>query len=165
MATLNVIKAPSYLGDYNFGLMNAIANPALLQMDNNSNIIGNVAREWYANDDCTEWTFVIDDRYHWSDGTPLTAEDVAFTLNYHGEKIASSAWIADTLIDTRVDGNTVTFTFNKPYARLDLELHSYFIIPKHVWETNDKTEEYASTGPYVGSGPYYIENIDINAAS
>lgn len=44
VATLNVIKAPSYLGDYNFGLMNAIANPALLQMDNNSNIIGNVAR-------------------------------------------------------------------------------------------------------------------------
>lgn len=164
VATLNVIKAPSYLGDYNFGLMNAIANPALLQMDNNSNIIGNVAREWYANDDCTEWTFVIDDRYHWSDGTPLTAEDVAFTLNYHGEKIASSAWIADTLIDTRVDGNTVTFTFNKPYARLDLELLSYFIIPKHVWETIDKPEEYASTGPYVGSGPYYIENIDINAA-
>ena len=164
VATLNVIKTPSYLGDYNFGLMNAIANPSLLQMDSNSNIIGNAAKEWYANDDCTEWTFVIDDTYHWSDGTPLTAEDVAFSVEYRGEKIASSAWIAQTLTDTRVDGNTVTFTFNKPYGRLDLELLSYFIIPKHIWENIDNPEEYTSTGPYVGSGPYYIENIDINAA-
>ena len=164
VATLNVIKTPSYLGDYNFGLMNAIANPSLLQMDNSSNIIGNVAKEWYANDDCTEWTFVIDDTYHWSDGTPLTAEDVAFSLKYRGEKIPSSAWIANTLIGTRIDGNTVTFIFNKPYGRLDLELLSYFIIPKHVWEEIDNPEAHTSTGPYVGSGPYYIEKIDINAA-
>ena len=90
---------------------------------------------------------------------------VAFLCKYRGEKLASSAWITKTLADTKVDGNTVTFTFNKPYARLDLELLSYFIIPKHVWEKIDNPEEYTSTGPYVGSGPYYIENIDINAAA
>ena len=53
MATLNVIKTPSYLGDYNFGLMNAIANPSLLRWTATSNIIGNVAKEWYATTICT----------------------------------------------------------------------------------------------------------------
>ena len=164
IATLNVIKTPAYLGDYNFGLMNAIANPSLLQMDNNSNIIGNLAKEWYANDDCTEWTFVIDDRYHWSDGKPVTAEDAAFSLKYRGDKLASSAWIANTLTDTKVNGNTVTFIFNKPYGRLDLELLSFFVVPKHIWKSIDDPESSTSNGPYVGCGPYYIDKIDINAA-
>jgi len=78
IATSNEIKSPSFLGDYNFELFATISNPALLQMDENGNIIGNLAKSWSASPDHTEWTFVIDDKYQWSDGTPLTPEDIAF---------------------------------------------------------------------------------------
>jgi len=163
IATSNEIKSPSFLGDYNFGLFTTISNPALLQMDEDGNIIGNLAKSWSASPDHTEWTFVIDDKYQWSDGTPLTPEDVAFNINYRG-KLAASGWIGDTLLDTITTDDSVTFIFNKPYSRLDFEFLSYPTIPKHIWESVSDPEAKRSNGPYVGSGPYYIKSIDINSA-
>ncbi|MDR2855405.1 MAG: ABC transporter substrate-binding protein [Methanomicrobiales archaeon] len=164
IATANEIKSPSFLGDYNFELFQTISNSALLQMDENGNIIANLAKSWFASPDHTEWTFVIDDKYQWSDGTPLTPEDVAFTINYRGQ-LASSGWIGDTLVDTTTTDDSVTFIFNKPYSRLDFEFLSYSTIPKHIWESVSDPEAKTSNGPYVGCGQYYIKSVDVNSAT
>ena len=164
IATPNEIQSPSFLGDYNLGLFIGISNPALLQMDENGNVIPDLAKSWSSSSDYTEWTFVIDDKYQWSDGTPLTPEDVAFNINYRGD-IASSGWIGDTLIDTKTTADSVTFTFNKPYSRLDFEFLTYPTIPKHIWESVSFPEAETSNGPYVGCGPYYVKSVDINAAT
>ena len=41
---------------------------------------GNVAESWSANADNTEFTFAIRDGLRWSDGTPVTTEDVRYTF-------------------------------------------------------------------------------------
>lgn len=41
-----------------------------------------LAESWETSSDGLTWTFNIRDGVQWQDGTPLTAEDVAFTLNY-----------------------------------------------------------------------------------
>ena len=41
-----------------------------------------LAKSWQHNDDYTEWTFDIRDGVSWSDGQPLTSEDIAFTYRF-----------------------------------------------------------------------------------
>ena len=43
-------------------------------------LTGNVAESWSANDDNTEFTFTIREGLRWSDGTPVTTEDVRYTF-------------------------------------------------------------------------------------
>ncbi|WP_245926462.1 ABC transporter substrate-binding protein [Methanospirillum lacunae] len=163
IATLNEIKSPSFLGDYSTGLFNHISNPPLMQMDSSGKIIGLLADSFDVSSDNTKWTFNLKPNQYWSDGKPVTGEDVAFSINMYGKSIPSAGWIGETLKDTQVDGNKVTFTFNKPYTNLDREFTSYSIMPKHIWESIDNPVNFTSNGPYVGCGPFYVDKIDLNA--
>ncbi|OQA59431.1 MAG: putative ABC transporter periplasmic-binding protein [Euryarchaeota archaeon ADurb.Bin294] len=163
IATTNEVKSPAFIGDYTLGLFNHLSNPPLMQMDENGKLIGLLADHYEVSPDNTEWTFVIKDNQFWSDGTPVTADDVAFSIQMYGTSIPNAGWIGETLTDTQVDGNKVTFKFNKPYTNLALEFTSYSILPKHIWESIENPNEFTSTGPYVGAGPYYLDNVDLNA--
>jgi peptide/nickel transport system substrate-binding protein len=163
IASLNEVKSPAFIGDYSAGLFNHISNPPLMQMDSQGRIIGLLAESYEVSADNTAWTFTVRPDQYWSDGKPVTGDDVAFSINMYGTNVPSSKWIGENLKDTKVDGNKVTFTFGKPYTNLDLEFTSYSIMPKHVWEKIDNPVNYTSEGPYVGCGPFFVEKIDLNA--
>lgn len=163
ISTINEVKSPAFIGDYTLGLFNHISNPPLMQMDQNGKLIGLLADHYEVSSDNTEWTFYIKENQFWSDGTPVTADDVAFSIQMYGNSVPNAGWIGETLKDITVDGNKVTFSFNKPYTNLDLEFTSYSILPKHIWESIENPNEYTSTGPFVGAGPFYIDNVDLNA--
>ncbi len=163
IATLNDVKSPSFVGDYTTGLFNHVSNPPLMQMDSEGRIVGLLADSYEVSDDNTRWTFTLRPEQYWSDGTPVTGEDVAYSITMYGTSVPNAGWIGETLTDTAVDGNKVTFTFNKPYTNLGLEFTSYPILPKHVWEKIEDPLNYTSEGPYVGCGPFYMDKIDINA--
>lgn len=46
-----------------------------------SGIEANVAHDWDVNEDATVYTFYLREGHRWSDGTPFTANDVAFYIN------------------------------------------------------------------------------------
>lgn len=163
ISTTNEVKSPAFIGDYTLGLFNHISNPPLMQMDQNGKLIGLLADHYEVSSDNTQWTFYIKENQFWSDGTPVTGDDVAFSIQMYGENVPNAGWIGETLTDTVVDGNKVTFTFNKPYTNLALEFTSYSILPKHIWESIENPNEFTSTGPYVGAGPFYLDNVDLNA--
>jgi len=163
VATTNEVKSPAFIGDYTLGLFNHISNPPLMQMDQNGKLIGLLADHYEVSSDNTQWTFYIKENQFWSDGTPVTGDDVAFSIQMYGKSVPNAGWIGETLTDTAVDGNKVTFTFNKPYTNLALEFTSYSILPRHIWESVENPNEYTSTGPYVGAGPFYLDNVDLNA--
>ncbi|HWQ66729.1 MAG TPA: ABC transporter substrate-binding protein [Methanospirillum sp.] len=163
IATLNEIKSPAFIGDYATGLFNHISNPPLIQMDSEGRLIGLLAQSFEVSADNTVWTFTIRPDQFWSDGKPVTGEDVAFSINMYGKNVPNAGWIGETLTDTQVDGNKVTFTFNKPYTNLDREFTSYSIMPKHIWEKVENPNNFTSEGPYVGCGPFFVEKIDLNA--
>ncbi|MEM8814030.1 MAG: ABC transporter substrate-binding protein [Pseudomonadota bacterium] len=51
-----------------------------------------LAEEWGANDDVTEWTFKLRKDVTWHDGSPFTADDVIYSMNRHlGEDSKSNA--------------------------------------------------------------------------
>jgi peptide/nickel transport system substrate-binding protein len=96
----------------------------------------------------------------WSDGQPLTADDVVYTFELG--KTNSALWFAPLWADqgltgvTSADATHVEFTFTNPiYQEWNNELYNIPIVPQHLWK--DKTADDIATGANanpVGSGAY-----------
>jgi peptide/nickel transport system substrate-binding protein len=84
----------------------------------------------------------------WSDGTPFSAEDVAYTFNTLKELGPKVKWGIDVqqVVDTvkATDANTVVISFKTPNPRF-FDLCTYkndigiYIVPKHVFSGQDWT--------------------------
>ena len=99
----------------------------------------------------------------WSDGTPLTAEDVAFTMNLAKEHEAM--WFAPMWKYLRsvvsIGDLIVRFDFTDAplYQEFDNNLYNIPIVPKHLWE--GRTEEDITIGANehpIGSGAYLYDS-------
>jgi peptide/nickel transport system substrate-binding protein len=125
-----------------------------------SGLVTNVA----VSDDGLTYTYTIKDGITWSDGEPLTAEDVAFTLNLYKGNHAYLPQNYLTLIDGDVkalDDTTVQFTTKSPtslYSGSVAYMYDY-ILPEHIWSdpsiVGDHPKQYRNV-PNVGSGPFII---------
>jgi len=98
----------------------------------------------------------------WTDGTPLTAEDVAFTMNLGNQYEA--LWFApmwDYVTSVISFGDRIVrfdFTDDPLYQEFDNNLYNIPIVPKHIWES--KSEEDITGGANenpVGSGAFLYE--------
>lgn len=67
---------------------------ALVVNDANNNVVGDLAESWEVSDDNLTYTYHLRGNAKFSDGTPVTAEDVAFTLTVENDP-AYSAGVAD----------------------------------------------------------------------
>jgi peptide/nickel transport system substrate-binding protein len=100
----------------------------------------------------------------WSDGTPFSAEDVAFTFGLGKIEGVPYANIWDWLETVEVaDELTVKFRFTEARQQeWDNILYTNEIVPKHVFEAY--TEDELLTGPLdakpVVTGPYEVHSFD-----
>ena len=97
----------------------------------------------------------------WSDGTPLTAADVVFTMELANQY--SALWFApmwNYLVNVLDIGNyVIQFNFVDPlYQEFDNNLYNIPIVPKHLWEglTEEEITIGANENP-VGSGAYLYD--------
>lgn len=126
---------------------------------------GQLADAWqYAADGM--WLRVhINPRARFSDGTPVTAEDVRWTfhdfvMNPQIEAERTRAIIADVIerVDV-IDDKTVEFVFKDAFfSNLDSAL-GLFILPKHFYSRFSPSEINQSTGLLMGSGPYKLASL------
>src|SRR5690606_8212764 len=113
-------------------------NEPLLQAPGLSvqNIQGNVLRDFEVSDDNTEFTFYLREGMKWSDGTPVTTEDVRFTYeNIYGNE--------------QLYANGVPNRFRTGYA--------YDGEPMALEIVDDYTFKMTSAAPYGG----FLRNITI----
>jgi peptide/nickel transport system substrate-binding protein len=102
-------------------------------------------------------TVTIKPDQKWSDGTPLTAEDVAFTFGYGSNKAS------DFISAEAVDDTTVVLTYSQPqFTAAPLTLGNTFIVPEHVWSGIDDYMGVLNSEP-VGSGPYRLKTFSTAA--
>ncbi|AEI44024.1 peptide-binding protein [Paenibacillus mucilaginosus] len=112
-------------------------------------------------EDKKEMTVKIRTDAKYTDGQPVTADDVVFTYNvalspdYKGPRKGVFEQLAKV---EKVDEATIKFTFKQPFASF-IDLMAYNILPKHILgETPVKDMDKA---PFikqpVGSGPYKLE--------
>lgn len=63
-------------------ILTAMLYDYLFSFDQNGSYVPNIATGATCDAACTNWTYTVRQGVFWSDGTELTASDVAFTINY-----------------------------------------------------------------------------------
>lgn len=154
----------------------------LTQSKADGSIEGRLAESWTVNEDSSAVTFKLHENAVWSDGEPVTADDVVFSYQmysdpqveaksrYHLQYIAgvddSGAELSEDSIEVTAD-DTYTVTFNlKTSMYVDTflqDIDTVYIIPKHIFEGKTAEEINAPTlwANPVGSGPF-IYDSEIN---
>ncbi|MGH2788800.1 MAG: ABC transporter substrate-binding protein [Actinomycetota bacterium] len=114
-----------------------------------------LAESWETSEDGLTWTYHLNPDARWSDGEPVTSEDVEYTFDRVIEE--KQALYIDYLrqIETieSPDEHTIVMTTKEPSVQM-LSLFVY-ILPKHIWEDvpADETKSFRND-PVVGSGPF-----------
>lgn len=121
-----------------------------------------LAESWESSEDATEWTFHLRQDATWQDGTPVTAEDVVFTVETgkSDPKSNLASYLTDVATVEAVDEHTVVFTLAQPFAPFDRQLTLIPIVPKAHYEKVGG-DEFAKAP--MGSGAYAIESISETA--
>ena len=113
---------------------------------------GDLATGFEVSEDKLTWTVTIRDDAYFTDGTPVTAQDVAFTYSSAKD---SGGDIDLTMIDhiDVIDDHTVAFTLTRVYSPFMERLSYLGIVPEHAY--NETFKDYP-----VGSGPYVLAQWD-----
>lgn len=108
----------------------------LITTDINLEFVNDLATEYSCSDDGLTWTFKIRDDVKFTDGEPLTAKDVAFTINTINESKKSEADLSSVKKAVAVDDTTVEFRMSKPNNTLLYTLAVVGIVPEHAYDNN-----------------------------
>ena len=122
----------------------------LITTDVNLEFVNDLATEYYCADDGMTWYFTIRDDAKFTDGEPLSASDVAFTINGIIESEAAEADLSMVEKAVATDDTHVEITMTKPYNALLYTLAVVGIVPEHA-----HGEDYGANP--IGSGRYMLE--------
>ncbi|HWQ60628.1 MAG TPA: peptide ABC transporter substrate-binding protein [Candidatus Fimivivens sp.] len=134
--------------------------------DQDGRIVNRLAEKIDVSDDGLTYVVTLRNGLTWHDGSPLSADDVAFTVDSIKDPAYRSPlrqkWQG---VDVEVrDPHTIVFILKKAYFGFPEHL-TVGILPKHVWETV-APERFAladaNLSP-VGSGPYRFVNFQKDA--
>lgn len=125
----------------------------LTEIQRDGGIKPRLATEWSASNDLTVWTFKIRQGVTFHDGTPLTAEDVHWTIRLILDDSASPTRIFLRLVDDVefVDDRTVRFKLKQPYSIFHRQISFISIMSKAYYQ---KVGEKGYAAAPIGSGPY-----------
>ena len=154
------------------GMNQNLMEPLFMLNYETGKIEGWLGESFSSNEALDEWTVVLKPGTEWSDGTPLTSEDVVFTINMLKEYAPQLNWsgAVDKWVDSveAVDDRTIKFTLTGPNPRFVMEnlagttSQAIVPVPKHIWEGQDPItfrNPFSETGDPVFSGPYVVERF------
>lgn len=131
---------------------NPLFQSTLLKRDADLNIVSDLATSWELSEDRTVWTVTIRDDVKFSDGTALTAKDVAFTFN-KGLEAGGKVDLTPLEKAEAVDDTTVKLTLSQPDITFIQHLITLGIVPEKLYGP-----EYGRNP--IGSGPYTLVRWD-----
>lgn len=181
------LSRPSSGGIYTEGLIGSLGrlnplldwnNPAdrdvdslvfsgLIKFDSRGLPQPDLAELWGATPDGTVYNFTICSNAVWQDGTPVTSDDVIFTIDL----IKSSSFFPQDIKDlwnqitvTKLDDENLKFTLPEPFAPF-LDYLTFGILPKHIL-ASAPAGQLASANfniSPVGSGPYKFDHFVVES--
>lgn len=135
-----------------------IYEPLIMVNPLNSQMTPWLAEEWDQPDPATI-TMTVREGVTWTDGEPMTAEDVAFTFDLLKQFPAldtKGAWTHIKSID--VEGRTVTFHLKGPDVPALYTIGETLIVPEHIWSGVTHPDTWPNPHP-VGTGPFTLGNF------
>jgi peptide/nickel transport system substrate-binding protein len=134
----------------------------LTSLDENHEVVPWLATEWSASEDGLTWTFTLKEGVEFTDGSPLTAEVVAYNFDYWvaGGNSTAFVWLQDYYVSAEaIDDLTVQINLSAPYPRLaDNLTQGYFGIQSQV-ALETRTEEENCAAP-IGTGAFIVDHWD-----
>jgi peptide/nickel transport system substrate-binding protein len=122
-----------------------------------------IAESWEVSEDRKTVTFHLDPDAVWSDGEPVTSEDVKWSLeNLGGEGVLFTDYVSNITSVRTPDDETVVVETSQPDARLVGGLFIY-IMPEHIWgdvPIDELTGDYDVEMPMVGTGPFIVTEFE-----
>jgi len=139
---------------------------SLLQFDSQGIPQPDLAESWGVSADGKIYNVTLRANANWDDGTPVTSDDVLFTLNLL--RSPASAYSSDvrTLWDgvqiTRLNDKNIKFVLTEPFVPF-LDYLTFGILPKHLLESvaPDQLASNSFNLAPVGSGPYKFDHLTI----
>ena len=163
LEALNPFNAYQYIGDEIYW----INYDFLVGFGGDNEPIPGFAESWSQSADGKTWTFKIRPGMKWSDGTPATAEDAAWTFQMIIDAVKGGNSVGYGYIDpdvknaamvsaTATDPETLVIELARPNDRVLST--TVPILPKHIWGSKSLTEinDFANDPPIVGTGPYQV---------
>ena len=126
----------------------------LIQIRDDMVLAPELAEEWSANADATEFTFKIRKGVEFHDGSPLTADDVVWSMNRHvGDASISTAkgLFRNVKEWKKVDSHTVKAEMNSPDSDLPVKLGE-----KQAKIAKMDTVDFTAG---IGTGPFLLESF------
>jgi peptide/nickel transport system substrate-binding protein len=111
------------------------------------------------------YTFTIPENIRFHDGEPLTARDVAFSLQLYHDRKDSTRYNEARLFERveAADDKTVILTLKEPVADIADRLTQLYILPRHIWEKvvadEVKIKSFDNIPP-IGSGAFVFAGQD-----
>jgi peptide/nickel transport system substrate-binding protein len=124
----------------------------LLEFDKDMNVTDDLATSYSVSADGLTWTFDIRGDAKFTDGRPVTAEDVAFTFNT-AKEAASRIDLTRMKQARAVSPTRVVFELNTPFSAFIYTAVFLGIVPKHAYSANYGQRP-------IGSGPYKFVQWD-----
>jgi peptide/nickel transport system substrate-binding protein len=149
--------------------------PQLVQYDYGEEgfeIVGDWAESWEPSADGKDWTFTLKPGTKWSDGTPMTAEDAAWTINTivkfaAGPTALQAPGLTHVESAEATDDTTLVIHYARPVGNTLEQLEQFFVLPQHIWEPlaqGDgkalKTYRPEQKLPMVTGGAYTLEQYE-----
>ena len=124
----------------------------ILKRDKDNNFVNDLATDYDISSDFKTYTVTIRDDVNFTDGSQLTANDVAFSYN-KAKELGEGADLS-SIKEAKADGNKVVFTLEKPDSTFINKLTDVGIVP----EANYNEDSYGQNP--IGSGPYKLAQWD-----
>jgi peptide/nickel transport system substrate-binding protein len=150
---------PAFDYDFVSGLAtSSITEPLLVFCEEDTQLCPNLAESWTVSDDALTYTLKIRQGIKFHDGTPMTVDDVVFSMNRIRDEALGSyvGWMLASVKDIQAtDDTTVVITLSQPDALFEYALAStaaHVVSKAFVEKNGDKygTPEVGS----IGTGPF-----------
>jgi len=132
----------------------------LVHLDVNLQPIPGLADKWDISSDGKQYTFHLNPRATFSDGTPVRASDVLFTLKKMIDPTSEAAQVAsgfekiDFATTRVVDDRTIVVGFKEVQAPQLVRFNDVMTVPEHVYAQGDFRGGWADRA--VSCGPYSL---------
>lgn len=119
-------------------------------------VIPGLAESWEASNDGKTYTYTLREGLKWSDGEPLTADDIAWNITRgRDEEWGHSYSTIQNLTAKAIDERTVEIASSVPDPKLPTM--DIYLLPEHIWSKLDADEITKYDGQDgVGSGPFTL---------
>ena len=159
-------------GEYNFDMLaSGVSELPLVWQDAEGNYHPLLAS--YETEDSVTWVYTIEPGMTWSDGEPVTAEDILFTLDYDDAN-GSANFVSQTDEDGKTteakyasyelssDAMSISLTLTSANVRELSNMTSFRVMPKHIYEGKDSVTEAEAR---VTCGPYMLDSFNKEAGT